>query len=135
MPVPNFWPRVAVVLVVAAASVGTTAGAASATGTVVRVDGIYRVVSTDCYFAAGTCSARFDIEQKADVLSDGGDRYFHGHVRGNHIQIGETYPPGTSEDGWVAFGTTSNGGRTFAGVFDDGIGGTGTFKATFVAAG
>lgn len=89
----------------------------------------------DCYFSAGTCTARFDIEQSGTVLSDTSDRLFHGHIRGNHVEIEEAFPPGTSEDSWAANGTTANGGRTFSGTFADGIGGGGTFTATFISAG
>jgi hypothetical protein len=113
----------------------SAAGPANATTAPVHVDGIYRVHSTDCYFAAGTCTARFDIEQNGLILFDTGDKLFHGRIRYNHITIGETYPQGTIEDSWSASGTTTNGGRSFSGTFSDGIGGSGTFTATFLAAG
>ena len=112
----------------------STAPVAGASVTVstrtVQVDGIYRVVSTDCYFGAGACTARFDIEQKDDVLTDPSDQYFRGRVIGDRVVIQENYPPGTSEDGWIASGRSHNGGETFAGNFHDGIGGSGTFTAT-----
>ena len=100
------------------------------TSSVTHVDGIYRIVSTDCYFAAGRCRARFDIEQKGTKLFDPGDRYFRGHVQAEHVDVSEVYPAGTSEDSWWATGVTNDGGRTFSGTFSDGIGGSGTFKAT-----
>lgn len=103
--------------------------AASAT---VKIDGVYRIVSTDCYFAAGKCHARFDIEQSGTVLSDPTDRYFHGKVKGDRVKLGEQFPCGTSEDSWVAVGTTSNGGKTVGGHFYDGIGGSGTFTMSLV---
>jgi hypothetical protein len=135
MRISGFYAGVVAIVGVAVGSLTVAAGSAHATTTAVRVDGIYRIVSTDCYFAAGTCIARFDIEQRADVLFDRADRLFHGHIRGDHVEIGETFPPGTSEDSWAASGTTRNGGRTFSGTFVDGIGGSGTFTATFLAAG
>jgi hypothetical protein len=131
----KFSAGLAAIGVVGLASLTGAAGSAGATTSVVRVDGIYRIVSTDCYFSAGRCTARFDIEQRGDLLSDSSDRLFHGHIRGDHVAVGETFPPGTSEDSWAAFGTTSNGGRTFHGSFVDGIGGSGTFTATFLFAG
>ena len=99
----------------------------------VRVEGIYQIVSTDCYFAGGRCRARFDIVQKVDRLSDPTDSLFHGRVHGDHVVVGERFPPGTSEDGWTASGTTSDGGRTVSGIFTDGIGGSGTFTMTRLA--
>jgi hypothetical protein len=98
-----------------------------------RVDGMYRIVSTDCYFAAGKCHARFDIEQSGVALSDPSDKYFHGKVSGDRVRVGEDFPRGTSEDSWIAVGTTSNGGKTVSGNFKDGIGGSGTFTMTLIS--
>ncbi len=115
------------------AVLGWSVPAASASaGPIIRVVGLYRIVSTDCYFAAGKCHARFDIEQSGTTLTDPSDRYFHGNVNGQRVKVGERYPRGTSEDGWVAVGTTSNGGKTVSGDFYDGIGGSGTFTMTYV---
>jgi hypothetical protein len=96
-----------------------------------HVDGHYKIVSTDCYFSAGSCTARFDIEQHGSTLNAIGDRYFHGNVNGVHVHFGETWPPGVSEDSWWCQGTTSNGGRTVTGTMTDGIGGSGTFRLTY----
>jgi len=102
----------------------------SAIRPVAHVDGEYRIVSTDCYFAAGGCTARFDIEQRGDILTATGDSYFHGWVQGDHVRFGETWPPGVSEDSWYCQGITHNHGRTITGTMTDGIGGTGTFRLT-----
>jgi hypothetical protein len=111
---------------------GGVTAATAATVSTVKVDGLYRIVSTDCYFAAGKCHARFDIEQSGVALSDPSDKYFHGKVNGDRVKVGEEFPKGTSEDSWIAVGTTSNGGKTVSGTFRDGIGGSGTFTMTFV---
>jgi hypothetical protein len=110
--------------------------ASTATGAITsmaHIDGIYRIVSTDCYFSGGKCSARFDIEQSGNVLFDRSDPLFHGRVLLDHVRVGEIYPPGTSEDSWTASGLASNGGKTVHGTFTDGIGGSGTFTMTFVS--
>jgi hypothetical protein len=104
--------------------------AAASSLPVVHIDGHYRIVSTDCYFGGGRCHATFDIEQVGATLTSPTDKYFHGHVHGDHVRVGERYPPGTSEDGWTASGTTANGGRTVTGTMVDGIGGSGTFVLT-----
>jgi hypothetical protein len=101
--------------------------------TKVKVDGLYRIVSTDCYFAAGKCHARFDIEQSGLVLSDSSDKYFNGKVNEDRVKVGEEFPKGTSEDSWIAVGTTSNGGKNVGGNFYDGLGGRGTFTMTYIA--
>jgi hypothetical protein len=106
--------------------------ASAAAGPIVKVEGLYRIVSTDCYFAAGKCHARFDIEQSGSTLSDPSDKYFHGKVNGRRVTVGERFPRGTSEDGWSAVGSTSNGGKTVSGDFYDGIGGSGTFTMTYI---
>jgi len=93
----------------------------------VRVDGHYRIVSTDCYFGAGKCRATFDIEQSGTTLSDASDKLFHGRIRGDHVRFGEKWPPGVSEDSWWCSGTTTDGGRIIKGTMTDGIGGSGTF--------
>ena len=120
------------VLSVAATLGCPVALAGAAASSTVKIDGVYRIVSTDCYFAAGECHARFDVEQSGTVLSDPTDRYFHGRVKGDRVKVGEQFPRGTSEDSWVAIGTTSNGGKTVSGNFYDGIGGSGAFTMTFV---
>jgi hypothetical protein len=97
-----------------------------------HVDGEYRIVSTDCYFGAGACTKRFDIEQRGGLLTAIGDRYFHGRIQGDHVRFGEIWPPGVSEDGWTCQGTTKDHGRTITGTMTDGIGGTGTFRLTFL---
>ena len=114
---------------VATLSLFGLAGAASASPSIVtvRVDGHFRIVSTDCYFARGSCTATFDIEDAAGTLSSPTDRYFHGHVNGDRISFGEIWPPGVSEDGWWCHGATVNGGLTFKGTMMDGIGETGTY--------
>jgi hypothetical protein len=118
----------------AAAMLGSSATLASAaTMSDVRVDGVYRIVSTDCYFAAGKCHARFDIEQSGVALSDPSDKYFHGKVSGDRVRAGEEFPRGTSEDSWIAVGTTSNRGKTVSGNFKDGIGVSGTFTMTLIS--
>ena len=99
---------------------------------VAHVDGVYRIVSTDCYFGAGACSQKFDIEQHGDTLTAIGDTYFHGRISGGHVHFGETWPPGVSEDSWYCQGTSSDGGHTVAGTMTDGIGGSGTFRLTFL---
>jgi hypothetical protein len=111
-------------------SISVSPVAASATSRSTVVDGVYRVVSTDCYFSGGRCRDRFDIEQVGDKLVDHSDRYFRGHVRGERVTISEVYPPGVGEDSWWASGRTMDGGATFSGTFTDGIGGSGTFTAT-----
>jgi len=109
-----------------------TTMAGAATNSTVKIDGLYRIVSTDCYFAAGKCHARFHIEQSAATLSDPSDKYFHGKVNGDRVKVGEQFPRGTSEDSWIAKGTTSNGGKSVSGNFYDGIGGSGTFTMTYI---
>jgi len=97
------------------------------------VDGEYRIVSTDCYFGAGACSARFDIEQTGNKLTAIGDKYFRGRVvTSDRIGFGEFWPPGVSEDGWTCYGITKDHGRTITGTMYDGIGGSGTFRLTFL---
>lgn len=103
------------------------AAPAGASPAIPVIDGHYRIVSTDCYFAAGSCTATFDIEDVAARLSAVGDRYFHGHVWGIRINFGETWPPGVSEDSWYCTGLTRDGGQTIRGTMTDGIGGSGTF--------
>jgi hypothetical protein len=109
--------------------------AVSQTTSGVRVDGIYRIVSTDCYFPGGTCQTKFDIEQSGTTLTDMADRHFHGHIVGTKVVVGEKFGPGTVEDGWKAVGQTSDGGKTVSGNFMDGIGGSGTFTMTFLRVG
>ncbi len=99
---------------------------------VTRVDGEYRIVSTDCYFGAGACRARFDIEQTGTTLSDPSDKLFHGVVHGTHVHFGETWPPGVSEDSWWCSGTTADFGRTISGTMTDGLDGSGTFVMTYL---
>ena len=123
---------VAIITACAGMVLGIWSGVASGSQPV-RTDGVYRIVSTDCYFSAGSCHARFDIEQAGNILSDRSDKLLHGRINGTHVRIGETYPPGTSEDGWIAIGTTTDGGKTVKGTFTDGIGGSGTFTMTYVA--
>jgi hypothetical protein len=121
-------------LLLVAAILGFSVTAASAsTPSTVKVDGLYRIVSTDCYFAAGNCHARFDIAQSGAVLSDPSDKYFQGKVNGDRVKVGEEFPKGTSEDSWIAVGTSSNGGKTVSGKFNDGIGGSGTFTMTLIS--
>ena len=122
-----------VLSVVGAVALGCllTDATAGATQTA-RVDGHYRIVSTDCYFGAGACHTRFDIEQKGTLLSVGADPLFHGHVNGDHVYFGEFFPPGTSEDSWSALGTTADHGRTVVGTMHDGLGGSGTFTLTYL---
>jgi type 1 fimbria pilin len=121
-------------VLLAAAMLGFSVTAASAaTMSTVKVDGQYRIVSTDCYFAAGKCHARFDIEQPGVVLSDLSDKYFHGKVNGDRVVVGEEFPKGTSEDSWIAVGTTSNGGKTVSRNFNDGTGGSGTFTMKMIS--
>jgi hypothetical protein len=98
----------------------------------VRVDGVYRIVSTDCYFAGGKCQTTFRIEQAGTTLFDLMDRHFHGHVVGTKVVVGEKFGPGTVEDGWKAVGQTTDGGKTVSGNFMDGVGGSGTFTMTFL---
>jgi hypothetical protein len=98
----------------------------------VRVNGFYRIVSTDCFFPGGTCHDVFSIEQAGTTLFDPSDRHFHGHVDGTKVVVGEKFGPGTVEDGWKAVGQTTDGGKTVSGVFMDGIGGSGTFTMTFL---
>jgi hypothetical protein len=102
------------------------------TTSAVRVDGIYRIVSTDCYFAGGRCHAVFDIEQAGRTLFDSSDKHFHGRVSGTKVVVGERFDPGVSEDGWKAVGQATDGGKTVSGVFMDGVGETGTFTMTFL---
>ena len=84
---------------------GSSVTVASAVTTpTAKIDGLYRIESTDCYFAAGKCRARFDIEQSGATLSDPSDKYFHGKVSGDRVKVGERFPKGTSEDGWIARG-------------------------------
>ena len=129
----QWWRVCSLVGLLAAAMLGSSVTVASAaTSPTAKIDGLYRIVSTDCYFAAGKCRARFDIEQSGSTLSDPSDKYFHGHVSGDHVKVGERFPKGTSEDSWIARGTTSNGGKTVSGDFYDGIGGSGTFTMTYI---
>ena len=120
---------------VAAVSLGLwpTLAGASASAAAGRIDGRYRVTSTDCYFSGGKCIATFDIEQRGTKLSDATDTLFHGHVLGTHVVFGEIFPPGTSEDGWRCTGTSSDHGHTVRGDMTDGIGGSGTFVAQYVS--
>lgn len=96
----------------------------------VKVQGIYHIVSTDCYFSAGSCSADFDIIQRHGRLSDPHDKLFYGHVRGDEVVFGEKWPPGVGEDSWSCSGTTTDGGQTIIGTMTDGIGGSGAFVMT-----
>lgn len=96
----------------------------------VRVEGHYRIVSTDCYFGQGHCSTRLDIVQTGSKLSDPTDPNFHGQVHGDHVRISENVPC-CSEDGWAASGISHDGGRVIKGTFYDGLGGTGTFTMTY----
>jgi hypothetical protein len=118
----------------ALALVGATAvGAHAATSTGgATVDGHYRIASTDCYFGGARCTVVFDVEQSGTRLTSPTDQHFHGSVNGDRIRVGERYPQGTVEDGWIAVGTTTDGGHTFAGTMTDGIGGTGKFVMVFV---
>jgi hypothetical protein len=120
-------------VVVAAIGVGLWPALAGASATAGRIDGHYRVTSTDCYFSGGKCTATFDIEQTGTKLSDPADALFHGHVLGTHVVFGEIFPPGTSEDGWRCTGTSSDRGHTVRGTMTDGIGGSGTFVAQYVS--
>jgi hypothetical protein len=115
----------------AGASAAVTPRPVLETGSATRVDGHYKIVSTDCYFSRGSCTARFDIEQHGVTLSAVGDRYFHGNVNGDHVKFGEIWPPGVSEDSWWCTGTTHDRGRTITGTMTDGIGGSGTFRLTY----
>jgi hypothetical protein len=109
--------------------------AVSQTTSGVHVDGVYRIVSTDCFFAGGKCHAVFDIEQSGTVLTDSTDGHFHGHTNGTKVVIGEGFGDGVSEDSWKAVGQTNDGGMTVSGVFMDGVGETGTFTMTFLKGG
>jgi hypothetical protein len=106
--------------------------AVSQTTSAVHVDGMYRIVSTDCYFAGAKCHAVFDIEQMGTKLSDPSDRHFHGAIIGTTVVVGEKFGEGTVEDGWTAVGPTTDGGKTVSGNFTDGIGGSGTFTMMFL---
>jgi hypothetical protein len=128
---------VRLVVVVALTVVGLAASApvsGADPAITVRVDGLYRIVSTDCYFARGSCHHRFDIVQAGSTLRDPDDSLFHGAVHGDQVRVGERFPPGTSEDSWTATGTTTDGGRTIRGTMVDGIGGSGTFTMTLLHA-
>jgi hypothetical protein len=114
------------------AVLGSSTVVANAVTPGARVEGLYRIDSTDCYFAAGKCHARFDIQQSAGVLTDASDKYFHGKVNGDRVKVGERFPRGTSEDSWIAIGTSTDGGKTVSGSFYDGIGGSGTFTMTYL---
>ncbi|HYA69684.1 MAG TPA: hypothetical protein VED63_13210, partial [Acidimicrobiales bacterium] len=98
----------------------------------VTVNGRYRITSTDCYFAAGSCKATFDIEQRGFKLSDPSDKHFYGHVRGTTVHFGERWPSGVSEDSWSCTGSTTDGGKTITGTMTDGIGGSGTFVMKYL---
>jgi hypothetical protein len=125
------WSAAAIAALSVVAVTGVAAHASTATGTA-TVDGQYRIASTDCYFGAGSCTTVFDVEQVGTRLSSPTDRLFHGSVNGDRIRVGERYPQGTVEDSWIAAGTTTDGGHTFAGNMNDGIGGTGKFVMVFV---
>ncbi len=106
---------------------GLGAGAAAPAAPAASINGPYRLTTTDCYLSGGRCTGVFDVVQTGTRLADPSDRYFRGHVNGRHVDFGEVYPPGTSEDGWWCVGTTSDGGRIVRGTMTDGIGGSGTF--------
>jgi hypothetical protein len=114
------------------AVLGTFPQTSSFASQVTTVQGRYRIVSTDCYFSRGSCHVIFNIEQVGTRLSDDADKLFHGRVHGVHVRVGERYPQGTSEDSWLAVGTTDDGGRVVKGTMTDGIGGSGTFTMTKV---
>jgi hypothetical protein len=97
-----------------------------------HVDGIYKITSTDCYFGAGACTTKFDIEMARRYLHDKSDKYFWGHVRGDRVKFGEAFGQGTSEDSWGCTGYTKDGGKTISGMMWDGLGGSGTFVLKYL---
>jgi hypothetical protein len=109
--------------------VGFGAGPAGAAGPpAVTLNGSYRIISTDCYFGAGRCSAVLDLVQSpAGLLSSPTDRHLHGRVSGRWVVVSEDEPPGVVEDGWLARGYANATGGHVHGDFLDGIGETGTF--------
>ena len=111
-------------------AIGEWAPAGSTAVVTVRIQGPYHLVSTDCYFSAGSCTEDLVIVDHHGVLSAEHDRLFHGHVHGGNVTFGETWPEGMSEDSWWCTGTTTNQGQSITGTMTDGIGGSGTFTMT-----